>query len=536
MLDKLNQPKGSTIGVLRDGRTLQEAIDDIITRQALDTTMYVKSREELLAAIQTVNTLVRKSTRIVLTRDFAPWNETADVDLTFVSLEGEGQATKIDCSGLQAGTRAVRFFTTNAASVGNISYQGGDKITNIQFFGPSQTGTTDGVLFENVASISVQGLTVMGFRDGVQIGSNAYIIHFYRIRIDRCGGVHLRVLNTPNTGEGIHLYGGTLSTSGGTLLQCDNPNSAIRAYGTSLDYAGAVAKANRGSIELFGCHMEFENGTNDLKEIPFQTTAAQDSRLLIDGGEILSYKGTTPISQQAVFYSVKGGAGITVRDTKLVYVNTQSGDIKQGDGQFSALNLKLFDNNGNVGIARGQAPTDSLAGDPTFTMSPPADWYIQQAVSEITDRWTSGTGTLVTNTDVKYSTEYGGSMEVTKIFGNGSNFTVRMEVPVTYLNEMTARLRIMAPAGTVGTIYMNLQFGRLRSYDSLGRPVFARSDTARQRSVDLSTSNGSWISALATSGRITAPRWATHFIVSINMASLQPGTKFYIGETGVFTL
>lgn len=119
MLNNLNQPKGSTIGVLRDGRTLQEAIDDIITRQELDTTMYVKSREELLSAIQTVNTLVRKSTRIVLTRDFAPWNETADVDLTFVSLAGEGQATKIDCSGLPEGTRAARFFTTNAASVGN---------------------------------------------------------------------------------------------------------------------------------------------------------------------------------------------------------------------------------------------------------------------------------------------------------------------------------------------------------------------------------------------------------------------------------
>lgn len=30
MLDKLNQPKGSTIGVLRDGRTIQQAIDDTV--------------------------------------------------------------------------------------------------------------------------------------------------------------------------------------------------------------------------------------------------------------------------------------------------------------------------------------------------------------------------------------------------------------------------------------------------------------------------------------------------------------------------
>lgn len=29
MLNKLNQPKGSTIGVLKDGRTVQEAIDEL---------------------------------------------------------------------------------------------------------------------------------------------------------------------------------------------------------------------------------------------------------------------------------------------------------------------------------------------------------------------------------------------------------------------------------------------------------------------------------------------------------------------------
>lgn len=29
MLDKLNQPKGSTVGVLRDGRTIQEAFDEL---------------------------------------------------------------------------------------------------------------------------------------------------------------------------------------------------------------------------------------------------------------------------------------------------------------------------------------------------------------------------------------------------------------------------------------------------------------------------------------------------------------------------
>ena len=34
MLDKLNQPKGSTIGVLRDGRTIQEAIEEIETVKA----------------------------------------------------------------------------------------------------------------------------------------------------------------------------------------------------------------------------------------------------------------------------------------------------------------------------------------------------------------------------------------------------------------------------------------------------------------------------------------------------------------------
>lgn len=32
MLDNFNQPKGSTIGVLKDGRTIQEVIDELGTK------------------------------------------------------------------------------------------------------------------------------------------------------------------------------------------------------------------------------------------------------------------------------------------------------------------------------------------------------------------------------------------------------------------------------------------------------------------------------------------------------------------------
>lgn len=47
MLDKLNQPKGSTIGVLRDGRTIQEAFDGIASASALRTTEPVQQGQRI---------------------------------------------------------------------------------------------------------------------------------------------------------------------------------------------------------------------------------------------------------------------------------------------------------------------------------------------------------------------------------------------------------------------------------------------------------------------------------------------------------
>lgn len=512
----------------------------------------VKSREELLAAIDLVNSNLKKPTEIRLSRDFAPWTApTTDLDVTWVSIHGEGQATRIDVSGIPEGegNYAAKLFTTPASSLGNIPYQGGDKLTNVMFIGragvPYPDRKVDGLIFEStgpgrsgLGNFATRGVTVSNFRNGVVIGANAYIIHMFEPRIDRCT-VHLLMKAASNSGEGVITYGGTLGTSAGVLIRNENPNGAVRAFGTSLDYAGSVADAVRGSIELYGCHVEFENGTNDLKDIPFKTYAAQDSRILIHGGEMLSFKGTNPISQPTIFQSAKGGMGITVRDMKMAFLVTPTGNISQGDGMCRISGTTILDGAGNASISRGTDANNSIAVDPAMNHTSPVDWSITRVATggqPPTDRWTSQTGTIKKVADPKVSGGYGGSVAVTKLFGSGAEFSIQAHCETSNGAQMHTRLRMLSGGSTTGTIYVAFAYGVVRGYDTLGRPILHRLDIHATRNVDLASLHDGWADVQSYSSKMPAPAWATHYVVSMSLVNMSKDGTLYIGETGFSTM
>ncbi|QHJ81665.1 MAG: hypothetical protein [Caudoviricetes sp.] len=544
MLDKLNQPKGSTIGVLKDGRTIQEAIDKLDQGY-----IRVSSREELIDAVNFVNTMVKKTTQIRLSADFAPWSAPqTDIDVSWVSIVGDGQAVRIDCSGIPnvAGNYALKLYSTQASAIGNIPFLGGDKLVNVMFIGPSGIAypdrKVDGLIFDaggqgrsGLGNFATRGVTVTTFNSGVTIGQNAYIVHMFEPRIDRCT-THLHMKAASNSGEGVITYGGTLGTSAGILLKNENGNGALRCFGTSLDYAGAVAIAERGSIELYGCHIEFENGTNDLKRVPFYTGSAQDARILIHGGEMLSFKGLNPITQPAVFESTKGSMGITVRDMKMAFLVTSTGKLQQGDGTFVITGTGLLDGSGNASISRGVSANNSIAMDTMITGTTPVDWSISQVATggqEPTDRWTSQTGTIKRVDTPKVSDQHGGSLAVTKLFGGGAVFSIDTHVATSNNAHMGATIKLLAGAGTTGSIGVNFSFARVAGYDSLGRPMYYRRDVGQNRTLDLSTAQADWVNVNSFAAKNPAPAWATHYSVRFNLINMSKDGVIYIGETNL---
>lgn len=501
----------------------------------------VKSREELLDAISYVNTFVKARTEIRLAKNFKPWTAaTTDIDLTWVSLVGEGQATYIDCTGIPdvEGNYAAKFFCTPEANIDSISYLGGDKYKNIIFRGRGRDSKVDGLIFEssgagktNLASIALHSPTVFGFRSGITIGSNAFIIHMFQPRVDRCGLAHIHMKAGSNTGEGVHLFGGTISTSNGVGILNENPNGAVRCFGTSLDYMGAVAKSVRGAIELNGCHMEFENGTNDLNQIPFRTSSAQDSSILISGGEILSYKGTNAISQPAVFESLPGGGGIRVRDTLMFALVTPTGKLKQGGGEFSITGTHLYAGGGNPAVSRMQDPEDNLAGD-GYNKGSRNMWYISRVTSGApTSRTESTTGTITFDASVAPDATSAGSMKVSKLFGAGSNFDVSYIVPISEAAQITSKLKLQSNLSF--TAYMNMRYVSLSHYDNIGRPVFDRAGSATTRNIALG--QGSFVEGTSFAARNPAPKWATHYMVTLGLAGMPKGDLF-IGAAEVFSV
>lgn len=144
-----------------------------------------------------------------------------------------------------------------------------------------------------LGNFSVNNVYISGFYYGMYFGANAYIGHHYACEVIRCYEcVHMPSAESgaKNFGEGINFFGGTLGNSQGLAIGNQNPNGAFRFFGTSIDYAGAIVNVQAGSVELHGCHIEFNNENSPLTDFPFRCSANQNASLLIQGVKLLRWK------------------------------------------------------------------------------------------------------------------------------------------------------------------------------------------------------------------------------------------------------
>ena len=154
----------------------------------------------------------------------------------------------------------------------------------------------------------------------------------------------------------------------GLAVRNANPNGAFRLFGTSIDYAGSIAYVEAGSIELHGCHMEFNNGNSPLTEIPFRCSANQNASLLIHGGEIIVAGGR--LAQASLFYAETGSSGIIVDSVKFYGVRTASGRYFSGTGDFVIANSRLDGGGGGAGIQTLVGAVNNKLKDGDFAFSP----------------------------------------------------------------------------------------------------------------------------------------------------------------------
>lgn len=536
MIDTLRQEidegNGSGVGyvdLLGNGYSLKSYLDE--------GSILVRSREELLAAVAFANATQRRC-EVRLAQNFAPWTApTTDIDMTHICLRGSGAGTRINATGIPNvdGNYFIRFHSSSLANINGVAYLTGDNISGITVTGPGRSSLVKGFWWDDatnsISHLNIRGLVASEFGTGFTVGRNAYILHFFGCRIDRCG-VHLHMPVASNSGEGIHFYGGTIGTSAGIGVLQQNFNGALRCFGTSLDYMGAFVRVEAGSVELMGCHMEGENGTNDFNQIPFYVGSHQTSRLIIDGGELLSHKGINPITQTHVFSVQSGGIGATIRNLKMSAMVTTSGEMNTGTGVFNLTGVQLLDGSGNPSVSQRLSPTQSQFVDGSMAGTSVHDWYLSTATAA-TSRVASDSANITMDETVAYN-GLPRSVKVNKLTAGGTPLIVGALFPVEAFCNTSLSLQVMASASAQGVMVVGYEYFGLTHYDSLGRPQ-GRTGTFRSRNVDAATTK-TWTRVSGFSVRDPAPAWATHVRVTLNMINLNSTNSWWIGMAEGYSL
>lgn len=502
----------------------------------------VSSRDELVAAVNYVNTVVMKATEIRLSRVFEPWTAAqTDIDLTWVSLVGEGGFCYIDATGIPnvEGNYWLRLFNSGASNINNLGNIYAAKLSGIFALGPGANSLVDAVLYHapsgSASSFTTRNLGTMSFRTGDSYRNNAYIIKHWGRSISRCANHVWMPAGYSNYGEAIEYYASTISTSNGVGVRNDNANGDIRIHGGSCDYMGRIAVANAGRIEFNGTHIEFNNASNKLTGIPFETATAETSEIVITGGRILGFVTPLPAEVTTLFQCGANTNGITLDKVMLMNVslNDSTMPINNGTGPFTTKDIRVIAGGGNPKVPMLKADTQNLLYDPNFTQDNIVDWYIAADTGALTSRTAAVNLNLTKDTTVFRGTG-NASMKVVKTYGVGSASEIQIRIPIKP-NKLAMYELYLFSTGLTGNIFISSYYNATMYNNSLGIPVSARSvQVGPTRTIDASTLTD-WVRVNQQAARNYTPEWATHLVIRVQLSSMSAG-NLYIDDAKVTEL
>lgn len=262
-----NQPKGSTIGVLRDGRTIQEAVDSAeasLLHLSYSIVLYPtgSASTDTLAKDAAIAQCEASGKDLIIAAGNYQWTSGIEWNPRRYSIHGMGDVI-VDVSGIPAGSYAVTLKTVhNGTKLWNNIARVMERIV---FVGPP---TVNGIKIDSVADNSkamnkFANLYFNGFNIGVYLGNNQWLNRF-----EHCGWrnttnkIYINALE--DSGENIQFVGCDFFGQNATLNDvCINHaagNIEITFEGCSFDFMTQTLRANwsegRGIMRFSHCHFE----------------------------------------------------------------------------------------------------------------------------------------------------------------------------------------------------------------------------------------------------------------------------------------
>ncbi len=542
--------------VLMDGDTLRQnlssgepgmgadmlAFRDMLGRSSTvgdylrDAYIRVHSRYELLQAIEHINNDLQHPAEIRLARNFAPWNDAkTDIDITYASIVGEGGNVVIDAQGIPdaAGNYFMRIFNSKKSDINNLANIFTVKQQGLTVIGPGRNSNVAFNVFQGSGFMTL-GTTAQEFGIGDVYQQNAYIIKHIGRAIQRCVNHVWMPSGYSNYGEGIGYVSCLLSTSAGVGVRNDNPNGAIRLIDCSLDYMGRIAVTNGGRIEFSECHIEFNNASNKLTGIPFETASSERAEIIVDGGEILGYVAPLPESVPTIFRCGANTNGIKLTDVNLMKLVLPAGnyEINDGTGPFITRGITTIGGGGNTLVPMLKSDRQNTLSDPLYTRPTIMDWYITQDMAEIKSRTAGYNLNLTVSADTSISGTK--SMKVVKSFGVGSLSEIKLRVKAAP-GSLSQYALYLKGAALTGQIFVEFYYATTQYQNQYGTPITGRDEqVGPTRTIDAATL-ADWVRVDQQLLRSYTPEWAEFMVIKITLSGMSAGS-LYVDKVKVTNL
>lgn len=414
--------------------------------------------------------------------------------------------------------RNLQLIGPGAGSAGSIG---------MRFYTRDATGTDNarGALFENVE--------LEGFETGLSFGKNAYLLRFINGHAYKCGTcVRVEDKSTlgdenKNYGENLAFFGWSFGNSKLGVYLGDNDLTDVNMYGCSFDFLQGggqrMAVVKSGQLNLTDAHIEFNGELTAGPIISVGPLAAAEVRIK---GSRIQHNNVPPANVDYWFESLNpyGSGGLTITDSTLHFVKSNSGYLCDGPGSFHTRNITFPSGTDGSFYAAETVLTSkaqSLLRDPEFSLPEHIDFKVQES-----------SATSATSSPAVSVSNRAGKMVITKhTTGSGSiALTVPVEPGRWYSQGFTLEsYQTTAPTGP-GKLRLNDQFISENGQGAFGQVIPGRVVSRGEASWDVTALPGvpkRFGAGYQGSGKKPLPRkapyWATHYRVIIPVTDLAPG-------------
>jgi hypothetical protein len=448
------------------------------------------------------------------------------LDATHVSLWGnalldfsgwEGRYLRISASSIAGGKGPENNYGHKGTISGALRLKGagvGTRSIGLDFDSPNVATS---------AQLLVENLAVFGCGTGIRFGTRAYNNLLVHCEVFNCG----TCIDWPaaedngerNTLVGCTLYNSTLA------VRVALGSASLQLQGCSLDYTGRLYDVSAGSVFATSCHHE-----SSVWEDPPIRCSGDGSFVRLDGGWIVNQA-----SKWTVHSLVDVGEGSAVHLSDMIVNNlalvaadpTRPGCWATGKGAFQMSGTQSFD----FSPIPIRLHTDStLLSDPDFLSTAWQDkiWRTRDTVP-IANRFGSAPGNL---TLAKGSIAGDRGLIAAKAYGSTSPAAfVLISLPVRYGDTVLAGFRVRrdpSRPGADGTLFASPSWVRIDGEEH-GVPAIVRLESVGTQTMVPPTDDFLLVSPMASRSQRTAPPWATHFCMVVDLVKAHQASFLFNG-------